>query len=171
METKDKTLRVLISLCAQHYDPLGLANACLSQTRATVSLAMKNSLGNWDQPVDKNIWDFFISQMIQLWLCALHKYPRFPKTACSNPASSTLIILTDASLSIVLHCFQIMSTHEQAQENENKTHPNWTPNVVNFLSHKSFLASEIVHVPQRELQGLSLGSQLLKQIVSELGYL
>ena len=57
LETKDKTLRVLISLCVQHYDPLGLANACLSQTRATVSLAMKNSLGNWDQPVDKNIWD------------------------------------------------------------------------------------------------------------------
>ena len=38
-----------------------------------------------------------------------------------------------------------------------------------FLSHRSFLASEITHVPQREMQGLSLGSQMLKQIVSELG--
>ena len=107
--------------------------------------------------------------MIQLWLCALHKYPRFPKLACSNPASSTLVILTDASLSIVINCYQVMSTHAQAKQNENKANPVWTPSVPNFLTHKSFLASDIVHIPQRELQGLSLGSQLLKQIVSELG--
>ena len=62
-----------------------------------------------------------------------------------------------------------MSTHTQAKENEGKTHPEWTPNIVNFLSHRSFLASEITHVPQRELQGLSLGSQMVKQVVSELG--
>ena len=169
LEGKNKTLRVLISLCAQHYDPLGLANACLSQTRSTVSLAMKNSLGQWDQPVDDKIWDFFISQMIELWLCSLHKYPRFPPTACSNPASATLLVLSDASLSIILHCFLILSPHTQARENESKNKTTWSPNIVNFLSHRSFLASEITHVPQRELQGLSLGSQMLKQIVSELG--
>ena len=64
LEGKNKTLRVLISLCAQHYDPLGLANACLTQTHNTVSLAMKNSLGQWDEPGIEDIWNFFIAQMI-----------------------------------------------------------------------------------------------------------
>ena len=169
LEGKNKTLRVLISLCAQHYDPLGLANACLAQTRNTVSLAMKNSLGQWDEPVNEDIWNFFIAQMIELWLCSLHKYSRFPPSACSNPASTTLLVLSDASLSIILHCFLILSPHTQAKQNEGKRQPEWTPNIVNFLSHRSFLSSEITHIPQRELQGLSLGSQMLKQIVSELG--
>ena len=88
LEGKNKTLRVLIS-----YDPLGLANVCLAHTRNTVSMAMKNSLGQWDKPVNEDIWNFFIAQMIELWLCSLHKYPRFPPSACSNLASTTLFYL------------------------------------------------------------------------------
>ena len=103
------------------------------------------------------MWRFFLLQVIEISKMSLLKFKRFPKHATSLEGDATLLVLVDASSSLIIHCFLI--------------HPSPKCNIISFLTHKCFLDSEITTIPKRELQAQNLGSNIIVKLVSEMGHL
>ena len=76
----------------------------------------------------------------------------------SREGEATLLILTDASLALVIHAFLVYPT------DKNK-------DMVCLLSHQSHLASTVKTIPKRELMALCYGAQIAQTIISELSAL
>ena len=156
--TKEKTLRNLVQIGSSHFDPLGLCVPLVSQTRHSMSLAMRAVRAEWDQTLDKGLWDFFIRQMVELYRSTLINFQRFPPGFSTQKGKSTLVITADASVSLVLNAFLITSNQKGQCE-------------VVHIQSKSFLANSIATIPQRELHALSLASQFCRDIVAEMASL
>ena len=153
-----KTLRLIVSLGSQFFDTIGIANALTAKTRHTMTQAMAVSEGNWEFQVDEQLWLFFLLQVVEPCKVSLLKFKRFPINCTSSEGGATLLVLIDASLTLILYCFII--------------HPNQDEgNKVSFLTHKCFLASEITTIPKRELQAQTMGSAIIVKLVSEMGHL
>ena len=154
---KPKTLRVVVQVASAHYDPIGFAAPLMSQIRHTVSLAMKECEGDWDQEVSIGLWDFLVVQLVELYRTVLYDYRRFPENAVSRPGNAILVITVDASYSLMITAHLIYFSMDLKHS--------W----VNLITNKSFLASNLSSIPHREIHAQSLGSQLARKIALEIG--
>ena len=113
------------------------------------------SEGMWDVELPSKLWDFFLVQFLEIAKFTTFEFERFPLPGKSDEGKASLVILTDASLALVIHAFLVYPT-DQGQ------------NRVHLLTHQSHLASTIKTIPKRELMALCYGAQLAQTIVSEL---
>ena len=152
-----KTLRVVVHLASSLYDPLGFVTPLVSQIRHTVSLAMKQCLGEWDTSVSPELWDFLIIQVTELFRTVLFDFRRFPENAVSRPGNAILVITVDASFSLIITAHLVYFS------------PDFKESWINLLTNKSYLASNLSSIPNREMHVQSLGAQLALKIVIEIG--
>ena len=162
---KPRTLRSLVQLAASHYDPLGLSSGLLSQIRHTCSTAMKLAAARWDAPLPNELWVFFIEQLCQLFRCTLHEHVRFPRRCSSGLNSALLLVLGDAGgCALVLHGWLLHKANRKgllevlAKEST----------VPSICTHKTYLASGVRSIPQRETEIQCKGAMFSKAVVSEL---
>ena len=154
---KPKTLRVVVQVASAHYNPIGFAAPLMSQIRHTVSLAMKESEGDWDQEVSVGLWDFLVMQLVELYRTVLYDYRRFPENAVSRPGNALLVVTVNASYSLMITAHLIYFSKDFKHS--------W----INLITNKSFLASNLSSIPHREVHAQSLGAQLARKIALEIG--
>ena len=138
LESVTKSLRVIVSLASTPFDTLGLHTACMSQVRHTVSTCVKLACGIWEEQIPTQLWDFFLEQLIELHKVSLYEFPRFPDKAISKNGTLELLVISDASNSIIVNCYLIYPT-----SSGNKT--------ASLITHKSYLGAESMSLPRMEL--------------------
>ena len=94
-------------------------------------------------------------QFLEICKFTTFEFQRFPLPGQSKEGKATLVILTDASLALVIHAFLVYPT-DQGKD------------MVHLLSHQSHLASTIKTIFKMELMALCYGVQVAQTIVSEL---
>ena len=119
--------------------------------------AMIASKGIWEGIIDNKLRLFFLLQVIEISKMSLLRFRRFPKQVTRLEGEATLLVLVDASSSLIIHCFLI--------------HPTPQGIILSFLTHKCFLVSKITTIPKQELQAQNLDSNLVTKLVSEMGHL
>ena len=117
---------------------------------------MRMSRASWDQILDRELWDFAVQQMLELYKSTLIDFERFPKSFSTQRGKSTLVVTADASISLVMNAFLIISNEGGRCETVH-------------IQSKSFLANSVGTIPQRELHALSLACQFCREIVADLG--
>ena len=153
---KTFSLKVMVSLAGITYDPLGLCAILQSQIRHSYSTAMKLSGGDWDKEIPRYLRDFFLLQLVQLFKCTMHRYKRYPITSTSEDISYTLLVLCDASISIVLLAYLVIPEKGD------------TPGSIMLWQSKTHLCPNKLTIPLRELLAICLAAELSLSIIGEL---
>ena len=111
-DSKERTLRSLVQIVCAHFDPLGLTAPLLSQARHTMSLCMRMTKAVWDQKLDDELWSFAVKQMLELYRSTLINFERFPIGFSTQKGKSTLVVMADASISLIMTAFLVTHNEE-----------------------------------------------------------
>ena len=68
--------------------------------------------GKWKYEVAKDMWAFFLTQLLELCKMSLFRFKRFPNHANCQEGNATLLVLVDASSSLVIHSFLVHTSEE-----------------------------------------------------------
>ena len=109
---------------------------------------MKLSGGDWDKEIPRDLRDFFLLQLVQLFKCTMHRYKRYPISSTSEDISYTLLVLCDASISIVLLAYLVIPEKGD------------TPGSIMLLQSKTHLCPNKLTIPLRELLAICLAAEL-----------
>ena len=149
-----RSLKLLISRCAMIYDVAGVITPLHNQLRAVASAATVETGGVWEREVSEETWRHFLECMVEIAKAAFHCYPRIPKGAILKGANVILFVMTDASLSQVVACYL---SYEMAYGR-----------AIILILAKGYLSATSKTIPKLELSVVSIGANILKQLVEEL---
>ena len=98
---RSKTLRLVTSIASKTFDICGLVAPLISQVKKSVSKAIEQTSGEWDNEINDELWKLFKLQVIQIIKTSLYKYDRIQSMIDSKDKNLTLIIQSDASTSLI----------------------------------------------------------------------
>ena len=101
-----------------------------------MSLAMGFAQGDWNSEIPAELWTFLLDQLLKICKVSLYKFDRFSPKATSLEGQATLLALSDASNSLVIHVFLINPKEDGGK-------------VVSLLTHKAHLATTVTSIEEK----------------------
>ena len=154
-EPSRKTLQLLVSRTAIIYDMCGIVAPLHAQLRKTVSIATQLCKGQFEADVDRYLWELFVEQLKEVAKATQFRYRRIPTETKKVNKNVTLLVLT-SSISMIISAYLVYNIDKPPDEQRSI-----------LILAKSYLTGNSTTIPKAELQEITLGATIIKQLCEE----